>query len=294
MSLLRFLQGWFIANPLASQSPTSAAAPSSPGTTPSPKQTEFHEGKPSAQVVKGDAESIDRIINLQVGSVCFTTLASTLTAGSPFLAEWYASQAPSHILSPDGSEAEDTDFENLDNTVFFLDADPNLFSHILHYLRRGTLPLLYTARDGFDYALYRALQAEAEYLGVFALAEWIKAKKYERMVSITYNCYLQNIFFGGPDGHRGTRITEDATVERTYHVLGVEKAEQTPAPGRDPWVQQSWGLCEVFQTTAAYKTELGWPGHSPLSFEVCNSLISTPLLFGAKCSNVLSPSNHVV
>ncbi|KAL2043480.1 hypothetical protein N7G274_003787 [Stereocaulon virgatum] len=85
-------------------------------------------------------------INLQVGERCFTTLASTLSEGSSFFASllsgrWEDSQ------SADGS--------------FFIDADPDLFAHILRYLRRGVLPVVYEKGHGFDHAFYKALQEEA-------------------------------------------------------------------------------------------------------------------------------------
>lgn len=43
---------------------------------------------------------------------------------------------------------------------------PNIFAHILRYLRREVLPVVYKNGYGFDPAFYRALQVEALYFGV--------------------------------------------------------------------------------------------------------------------------------
>jgi BTB/POZ domain-containing protein KCTD9 len=87
-------------------------------------------------------------IDLQVGERRFTTLASTLSDGSSFFASLLSDRWP-ESRSDDGS--------------YFVDADPDLFVHILRYLRRGVPPVLYNKCQGFDYGLYRALQEEAEY-----------------------------------------------------------------------------------------------------------------------------------
>jgi hypothetical protein len=63
--------------------------------------------------------------------------------------------------------------------VHFLDADPDLFEHLLRFMRRPEVfPLFYTKANGFDYDLYNRLEAEAEYFQVDSLYDWIKDKKY--------------------------------------------------------------------------------------------------------------------
>lgn len=111
-------------------------------------------------------------ITLQVGERRFTTLSSTLSDGSPFFASllsnrWINSQ------SEDGS--------------YFVDADPDLFVHILRYLRRGVLPILYDRLHGFDHVLYEALLKEAEYFGITPLCRWIEEKRYLLTVQIQYS-----------------------------------------------------------------------------------------------------------
>jgi hypothetical protein len=61
--------------------------------------------------------------------------------------------------------------------TYFIDADADLFEHLLRFMRRPeVLPLFYDQAKGFDYDLYNRLQAEAEYFQVNALYEWIKEK----------------------------------------------------------------------------------------------------------------------
>jgi hypothetical protein len=60
---------------------------------------------------------------------------------------------------------------------YFLDADPDLFEHLLRFMRRPEVfPLFYDAAKGFDYNLYSRLQAESVYFQVDVLHEWIKNK----------------------------------------------------------------------------------------------------------------------
>lgn len=68
---------------------------------------------------------------------------------------------------------------------YFIDADPDLFEHILRFLRRGTLPLFYDKSKGHDYGLYHALLAEARYFGIDALENWLVDRGYEKMVKVT-------------------------------------------------------------------------------------------------------------
>lgn len=67
---------------------------------------------------------------------------------------------------------------------YFIDADGDLFKHILIYLRRGTFPIFYTNSDGHDYGLYLALLNEAEYFGLPTLADWIREQKYHEVVKV--------------------------------------------------------------------------------------------------------------
>jgi hypothetical protein len=105
------------------------------------------------------------IITLNVGGRIFKTLRMTIKE-SEFLRDvkikdWDNGR---HILK-DGS--------------FFLDADPDIFAHLLRYMRRPEVfPLFWDPKSGFDYDLYHRLGREAVYFGIDELAKWILDKEY--------------------------------------------------------------------------------------------------------------------
>ena len=69
--------------------------------------------------------------------------------------------------------------------TYFLDVDPDLFAHLLAFMRRSTnFPLFWTKDQGFDYSLYQRLQAEAEYFQMDSLYNWIKDKRYLEAITI--------------------------------------------------------------------------------------------------------------
>jgi hypothetical protein len=63
------------------------------------------------------------------------------------------------------------------DSSYFLDADSDLFEHLLRFMRLPKVfPLFYSKMNRFDYDLYNRLEAEALYFQIDALYEWIKAK----------------------------------------------------------------------------------------------------------------------
>ncbi|KAI9652702.1 MAG: hypothetical protein M1829_001485 [Trizodia sp. TS-e1964] len=111
-------------------------------------------------------------ITLQVGERRFLTTKETLTKESVFFA---ALLGRSENKRADGS--------------YFIDADPNLFEHILSYLRLGLLPLAYDSAKGHDLALYRALTAQAKYFCIPRLVEWFANREYLKAVTVTETMY---------------------------------------------------------------------------------------------------------
>ncbi|KAL8914393.1 MAG: hypothetical protein Q9172_007091 [Xanthocarpia lactea] len=61
---------------------------------------------------------------------------------------------------------------------YFVDGDPEVFTHILRFLRLGVYPLCYDNLKGHDYGLYTAIQKQADYLGVEHLVAWLAKKRY--------------------------------------------------------------------------------------------------------------------
>jgi len=74
-----------------------------------------------------------------------------------------------------------------DNGSFFVDADADLFKHILRYLRRGLLPVFYDRVNGHDHVLYSALLEEARFFGIDRLEKWLSEKKYLEAVKIVHS-----------------------------------------------------------------------------------------------------------
>ncbi|KAF2174934.1 hypothetical protein K469DRAFT_612663 [Zopfia rhizophila CBS 207.26] len=55
---------------------------------------------------------------------------------------------------------------------WFLDAHPDLFEHLLCFIRRpDIIPLFWDKTIGFDYDLYNTLGEKADFCGVSALAD---------------------------------------------------------------------------------------------------------------------------
>jgi hypothetical protein len=66
-----------------------------------------------------------------------------------------------------------------------IDVDPEIFPTLFEYLRRPAVyPLLWTRENGFDYAAYNKLMAEADFFGLVDLKDWIQQKKYLEVVNI--------------------------------------------------------------------------------------------------------------
>ncbi|PWY87448.1 hypothetical protein BO70DRAFT_394338 [Aspergillus heteromorphus CBS 117.55] len=118
----------------------------------------------------------DAPIVLQVGERRFTTTLYTLDEST-----FFQSLLQGHWKNalPDGS--------------YFIDADPDLFEHILRYLRRGVFPLFYDKRTGHDLAMYLAILEEARYFGIDVLRKWLEEEIYYKAVTIRYDISEKNV-----------------------------------------------------------------------------------------------------
>ncbi|KAJ3159728.1 hypothetical protein HDU86_001378 [Geranomyces michiganensis] len=120
----------------------------------------------------------DDIVKLDVGGREFLVGTSTLTIKSPYFAA---------LLSGD--------FGNqLVNDHIFIDADPDIFVHILRYLRVHEYPLFYSHGE-FDHSQYAQVRAAAEFFALDKLESWIANKNYMNTVVIERRGY--------GDGQRG-------------------------------------------------------------------------------------------
>ena len=117
------------------------------------------------------APAVDSQITLQVGEHHFIITHETLVAESHFFAS---------LLSGRWDNAQE-------DGSYFIDADANLFEHILRYLRRGVLPIFYDKMKGHDYALYLALLEEAKYFQITRLKDWLEKKQYLLTLKTKYS-----------------------------------------------------------------------------------------------------------
>jgi hypothetical protein len=112
-----------------------------------------------------------RLVSLDVSGCIYRTHEATLQA-SPYFRNLMARWKDCCDRQEDGS--------------FFVDANPDVFQHILNFMRRPSkFPLFWTKNTGFDYALYNNLEAEADYFLLNDLRDWIRQKRYLDAVRIT-------------------------------------------------------------------------------------------------------------
>lgn len=108
-------------------------------------------------------------IMLNVGGYRYETSYATLRATSGLFHSLLSDE--SWRPGPDGS--------------YFVDADPELFKHLLRFMRRPTIfPLFYDSAKGYDYDLCTKLEAEAAHFRIEALHTWLKEKRYLQAVKV--------------------------------------------------------------------------------------------------------------
>ncbi|TAQ85582.1 hypothetical protein B7494_g6087 [Chlorociboria aeruginascens] len=113
----------------------------------------------------------ERPVTLQVGERRFFTTVKTLTQESGFFAALLSGRWD-NVRAADGS--------------YFIDADPDLFDHILRYLRCHVFPVFYNNAKGHDHALYNILMHEARYFGIASLENWLENHRYLRHIKIRH------------------------------------------------------------------------------------------------------------
>lgn len=111
----------------------------------------------------------NEVITLQVGERRFTTGKETLADESQYFKTLFSGNWKPDV-QPDGS--------------YFLDADGDIFAHVLRYLRSKVFPLLFDRSKGFDFAIYTGIRQLANFLIIPRLEAWIANKRYEQAVKI--------------------------------------------------------------------------------------------------------------
>jgi hypothetical protein len=145
-----------------------------------------------------------KIITLDIGGRKFKTELNTLRSGSGLFHHQLSGRFP-WSRQEDGS--------------YFMDADPDLFAHLLRFMRRPEIfPLFYTKANGFDYDLYNRLEAEAEYFQMHELHEWIKEKKYSKAIEVKIGPPIVTTIPGLP-----SPFPHDSYTNEEVHVTACTK-----------------------------------------------------------------------
>ena len=122
------------------------------------------------QASSSNASQADTSLDMEVvvsGKV-FSTTRSTLTK-SPFFRR--------HLSDPANYSTDG------DITV---QADPELFGHILNYLEEGAYPIILRTNGTHDIAKYVACLKEARYFHLERLADWLERARYAEAVKLSY------------------------------------------------------------------------------------------------------------
>lgn len=166
----------------------------------------------------------DGIVTLQVGEQRFVTTPETLTRESGFFSALLSSRWDNK--QPDGS--------------YFIDVDPELFKHILRYLRRRILPIFYDKCKGHDHALYIALLEEAKYFLIPRLEKWLDERRYLQAVSVRYSTLAHGLILDKVE----QRVEGDvellyiATARFNTQMLVIQKKTTIDESLCHEWVQE--------------------------------------------------------
>lgn len=85
---------------------------------------------------------------------------------------------------------------------YFIDADPQIFKHVLRFLRHGVYPLCCDMTTGHDLGLYMAIHRQADFLLVPKLSDWLSKQQYFKAVTIDTSAEIaENLYslFGSND-----------------------------------------------------------------------------------------------
>lgn len=145
----------------------------------------------------------DRVV-LKVGERRFETFRATLTSESTY----FAARLSGRWIDTDAVDGS-----------YFIDTDPDVFQHVLGYLRNGIPPLFYNAAaNAFDYERYLALLGQARYFGIARLEDWIENERYLAAVKTKFSSILVS----------GDNVLAEIS-DRFGAVQGNAKLEFSPA-----------------------------------------------------------------
>ncbi|TQV99757.1 BTB/POZ fold domain-containing protein [Cordyceps javanica] len=135
-----------------------------PGAGPLPSFTEAtltassNVASEAASINAAPTPVLDGRVVLRIGEKQFFTTRATL--------------AESHLLTALLST------EATHNGEYFLDADPDMFSQVIRFLRTRRFPLFYDHASGYDTAKYLELLVAAQFYQIPTLEMWLTEKRY--------------------------------------------------------------------------------------------------------------------
>lgn len=143
--------------------------------------------------------------------------------------------------------------------VLTLDADADVFKHIMCFFRSGVLPVFYDGLKGFDHQLYSLLLEQAEFFLIDRLRDWILEKRYVQAVKFVRSVKLS-------ESNRWVDV-DSGTDDRVPHKFG--NREDTADTKVEHFVYSTNRKFRACQETPCDRGAL--PGDSYCG-EICNKL----------------------
>ncbi|KAK2748157.1 hypothetical protein FQN57_001282 [Myotisia sp. PD_48] len=185
-----------------------------------------------------------KVVALQVGDKRFVTTIATLTWESQYFASFFLNQndddkngisygrVPSHTgewLAPEFNQFMNFPVLQEDGS-YFIDANPDIFKHVLDYMRSKVYPLFFSCAKGHDYPMYSALYSEAYRFRLPNLMYYFELEGYHQAVAIEYN-------------HSYQTVSQQYYKERTMFKLTWPNSADHEMQINPQWVEQKTYLC---------------------------------------------------
>lgn len=167
-----------------------------------------------------DATSPREKVTLQAGHRFFHTKIDTLVQRSRYFQDLFYGELPVE-KQQDGS--------------IFLDVDPNVFEHLLRYMRHGLFPLAFSQKDGHDYKLYADILKEALKFQLPLLCDWLKGEYYHKCVSWRVSSKVQNMedgIFAADNSYSTIQFLPFKELERKIYICPREIPSHRDRPER--------------------------------------------------------------
>ena len=126
-----------------------------------------------------------------------------------------------------------------DDGSYFIDADPEVFGHLLSFMRRPSkFPLFWTKENGFDYVLYSKLETEADHFHLADLRDWIREGRYKDAVKTIVE--VKKVSDPPPIGH-AIEWREVDQVQHYFDSFSRKKVYRCPLGVHGPGTRERCG-----------------------------------------------------